>query len=587
MFNFNNHFQSGKGKDKVTALFIILRAILVLVFASFTQNYSATSETFPVTVFSNRSSPFCVAIWGSINTASDFSDTESFASKLRLLDNIYDPIFDIFLVKWSFDVCVDCRKFASIDEISKFSLNLHETGNFDCLTMENKPNFKFVIFDFYATLQTDLDHIFRNYSQKRNYHSNPPLYGPFYVTSKILSDAVNATLLVRAEAEAENISSVFYPLVSPTVQIYEMGGTPLIKFWEKYKRRSVHIARLTSLGFNFAYCSHPNVILEKAWNISVLVNAFDFKVWLTLFLAIFLISLKLATKLLNGVLLLQYRTFGSVIFKVSSAIIASVGNTQKSSLFLLWLFMCTVLVNYYTGSITSKLISPPEEETMTEISQVLKNNYSIIFEDIVHLGTVKATVQSYAQESNDHKSNVRKDLQSVHSLLNRLSRKSLIQDHTEYVRNVSYSEKVVILYIWPFIMKTVSDANNLIAKEQPKASERRHCYIGKEIIPSGEVFFGFGNHGSERLQGVFQSSYEAGLHLYWMSEFVHMSYAKRVQDRLKVVSPTHIKYDFISTVSALRMEGKVLTVFFVWAVCLAICAVSSVLEMFYSLKNDI
>ncbi|CAL8087575.1 unnamed protein product [Orchesella dallaii] len=420
----------------------------------------------------------------------------------------------------------------------------------------------------------------------RNYHDDPPIYGPFHIISKLFSDVVNATLITRAQAEISNISSVSYPLVNPAVQIYEMRGTPLIKFWNKYKNRSVHLTRLQTLGFNFAYCSTPSIIYEKAWNVSVLVNAFEFKVWAILLLAILCISLRIATEIQNGVLIFQFKSYGFVSYTVSSAIISTLPYPQKSGLLLLWMFMSLILVNYYTGSITSHLISPPEEDAMTEISQVVKNNYSIIFETIVQLGIMKATVQSYKNEDNGKTFNVRKDFQAIHSLLERFSPVSLIESHAEYIRNVSYSEKVVILYIWPFVMKTINDANNLIAMEQPIPSKRRHCYVGKRIIPSGEVFNGFGNHGSARLQQVFQSTVEAGVYLYWMTEFCQMSYAKRVQDRRKVTSPTQITYDFVSTFSALRMEGKVLTVFFVWTMCLVGCTISCAFEIYYCKGNN-
>ncbi|CAL8087581.1 unnamed protein product [Orchesella dallaii] len=535
---------------------------------------------------------FCFTIWknkdtipnqwgGNINRASGDNN--------NLAYNHYKSNLQLVHVKWLFDTCTNCIKLTKTDEISDLAMTLHKSRKMHCFELDNKFDFKIVIFDFYTTPQVLLDYTFKNFPEMRNYHTDPPLYGPFHIVSKLLSDKVNATLLTKAQAELENISTFSCPLVNPAVQIYEMGGMPLIKFWNTYRKRKVILARQQSLGFNFAYCSRPSIIHEKAWNVSVLVNAFEFKVWAILLLAILCISLKIATRILDGVLIFQYKTFGYVIYTISSAIISTLTlpYTQKSGLFLLWMFMSIILVNYYTGSITSRLISPPEEDAMTEISQVVKNNYSIIFDNIVHLGIMKATVQTYTKPQSGGKFDIRKDLQAIHSLLERLSPASLIKDQTEYIRNVSYTEKVVILYLWPFIMKAINEANNLIAMEQPIVSKRRHCYVGKQIIPSGEVFFGFGNHGSARIQQVFQSTVEAGIYLYWMTEFCQMSYAKRVQDRRKVVSPTQIKYDFLSTVSALRMEGKVLTVFFVWAVCLAGCVMSSVIEVFCSNKNNV
>jgi len=158
---------------------------------------------------------------------------------------------------------------------------------------------------------------------------------------------------------------------------------------------------------------------------------------------------------------------------------------------------------------------------------------------------------------------------------------SLVLNKTEFYKNLAYTKKIVTFFLWPFVMKAINEANNVIANDQPVHSKRRICYVGKRIIPSGETYFGFAPPGSDRLLQAFYSTFETGLYYYWMTEFLKMTYASRVQDRNKVVSPTQIKDDFVNIVSKLRMEGKILTVFFLWGVCLMICVISFGIEFMY------
>ncbi|CAL8127415.1 unnamed protein product [Orchesella dallaii] len=431
----------------------------------------------------------------------------------------------------------------------------------------------------------------------RDYHTNPPSYGPMFISTKVVADALNATLLARWYAQIKmSLDLGQYPLLNPAVQLYESSNNTVEVFWKKYRfshpGETAYLLRVQSIGFNFAYCDIPSVQNEKFWNISILINAFDAYIWMAMILSMVIISAII--HFLNDNTFPQAQrifSFLAILFSVLSALISvgpsfvSVWFIKKSGLFVLWMLICIVVVNYYSGSITSLLISPPTEDAMTKISDTIDRNYSLIFGDPVHLSIVNATVRNYLE--GDNGLDRQGTMKSVKHLLDRMGKHSVIQNQTKYKKTITYTPKTLILYLWTFVLSTINDANDLIAKEQPIASKRRHCYVGKHLIPSADTYVGVTPPESERLRNVFQTMLDSGLFSYWFTEFLKLGYAKRVQDRSKVVSPTQIHYDFASVVSPLQMEGKILTVFFLWIVCIGSCGISFAIEVMHSRRNRV
>ncbi len=77
----------------------------------------------------------------------------------------------------------------------------------------------------------------------------------------------------------------------------------------------------------------------------------------------------------------------------------------------------------------------------------------------------------------------------------------------------------------------------------------------------------FGNNKKLRKAALYLV--ESGILKYWRDEYIKLRYAKRVQERSKVISRTKIIYDFEKAVtSSLALEGKISSVFFLWVACL-------------------
>ncbi|CAL8087596.1 unnamed protein product [Orchesella dallaii] len=349
------------------------------------------------------------------------------------------------------------------------------------------------------------------------------------MTAKTIADKVNVTLLAKSSAPKRSTNE--FPLINPGIQAFETASTSLAKFWKKYRyssdgTESVQLSRLLSPGFNFGYCDNYNLKFRDSWNFLILLKAYDIYVWITV----------TTTLISNG--------------------------------------------TSFWGTVTSLLIRPPEDDVMKDISETVSRNYSLIFNSFIIQGIVSATAKSYSRKEKGH--GTWEDMKNIRILLQRMRKGSTQKSFEEMF---IYAGKTVSLYLWPFVLAYVNRANLIIAKKQPIPSKRRRCYVGKRLIPSGEIHYGFSPPGSERLRQVFQSMYETHLYSYWMSEGWKMTFAERVQDRAKVRSPTHIEQNLGSAVRPLQLEGTILSVFFLWGICLVASGLSYGSEIYLCWRN--
>jgi len=79
---------------------------------------------------------------------------------------------------------------------------------------------------------------------------------------------------------------------------------------------------------------------------------------------------------------------------------------------------------------------------------------------------------------------------------------------------------------------------------------------------------------------------ESGIYKFWMDEFSKILFSNRVQDRSKVISPTNVQSGFESGFSPLQLQGKILTVVFLWGTCLVICLISFVFELIVNIFRN-
>lgn len=154
----------------------------------------------------------------------------------------------------------------------------------------------------------------------------------------------------------------------------------------------------------------------------------------------------------------------------------------------------------------------------------------------------------------------------------------------KFLERVAVGKRKSAFGPWPYCLAVYNRVMAYIKKlnSQVKAKDRiiRHCHLGKQLVESGGLFWGFFPPGSNKLTAVFKQFLETGIYEYWMEDFYGTGFANRVQDRSRVKSPTKILEDSIQgAYSAGNLkEGHLSTVFVLWSLGLVLCMVVFISE---------
>lgn len=225
------------------------------------------------------------------------------------------------------------------------------------------------------------------------------------------------------------------------------------------------------LDASFAYCKIPNIEEDNYINFSVFLKTFDAYSWLALILAFIAITVITGPKKWLATLsaLLTYGSWQ----KLASLQISS-------SLFVLWLFIASVINNFYSGLITSKLISPPQNEIFANIEDLQNNNFTLLFR-----GNYLTVLGARAALQKLPASGIHPYLQVYRDMVNHAesvaTREKLYQAFQSKVKNYA------VAMPWHFVADLMSTFN----KRGKATKSMKHCYIGKELIPAGKYFYSF------------------------------------------------------------------------------------------------
>lgn len=125
---------------------------------------------------------------------------------------------------------------------------------------------------------------------------------------------------------------------------------------------------------NFAYCDWPRWKRENIWTFPVVTGPMDSKSWLALIGSILFLTLVMTRQW-------SYSTSCMATMVISVILSSGIsGNVPKFSiLFVIWMLCSIVLVNLYSGELTSRLIAPLEVDTISDVADLSKNGYTLIF----------------------------------------------------------------------------------------------------------------------------------------------------------------------------------------------------------------
>ncbi len=429
--------------------------------------------------------------------------------------------------------------------------------------------------------QSLLNSVIQNYSQLRSFHNWPRRTHPIVIFCNVVAQAFNATL----ESKMDN-----YYLTNPTQQTYPNQFPTIIttldtidvphktpSFYLKlYSTRNntnefpLFVAKDT-YRFNFVYCDIPKRQRESLWSFTIFTSPFDIWTWILLILSLLTISK------VTQISVKPFDFIAEILSNISSLLSSSIGTPthkagrEKSFLFILWISCGIIIHTFYVGMISSLLVRLPEENVMKNLTSLYRSNYKLVYADKGSLEFVKSLAISA----------------KFAPLINMLNAARVLPEPNN-LEALAFKTNVAVVYLWTYAFNVAAAAKVLISKQNIKNAKfgHRESYVGKELWNDNrQSFFGVIPPKAGLVYTILQRLVAAGIYRYWYEEYEGLAISKRVQDRVKFVSPTKIRLDEkfirgVSDVPSLKMSGKIKTIFCVWTICLGTCVAVLFLEMF-------
>lgn len=440
---------------------------------------------------------------------------------------------------------------------------------------------QYVLLDMVPSSHGLLQNVLQKRARFRDYFNNQIQAGPGtqMIVSNLIASSINATLV--GEGHPLWNRSDLFPTIMVGLSLFHGSGRNARNVWRRYFYNSQSpfpgknpvLRRGNSMDVNFIYCATPKIQTNDIWKFSIFFNPFDAWVWILLAVAIILVSILAYSSL-------SRKIFFPVFLSTLSVLLGGISDLPvkrwgTSGLFCLWMLVCSILVTFYTGEMTSQVIIPSPEETIKKFEELEKQNYTLLYGDLFKFGIVNATSRNL------------RGFPPAIKVLERMIPRAIVRTTLGIDKNLAealLSENGKASAVgWPLAMWMATYANLQISTREAKnissKARKKRCYVGKELIPTGESYFSFLPPGNDNLARGFLRLEAAGIPDRWMQEFMAIVYSRRVQDRVKVISPTQMIQDG-HTVMELTIEGKIATIFLLWMICLCVSLVAFVGELY-------
>ncbi len=445
---------------------------------------------------------------------------------------------------------------------------------------------KYLVMNYYQAPQSELQETFKYFYRKRDYYRVPyrnfTVFGPTYNSFNAIAEVNNITLITDKYFETANISNHncinFYPNVwtfpeAPysLQKIFRHKSSQKNQSSRQISNSEVTIIPIPQFDFNFVYCDAPKLRREVPWNIESLYYVFKSNVWLLILLSIF--GVMTALKFIAN-----QATFSETAFVTLGLIfpdgIDLENKFKRIPLLYFWIFACFNLSNHYSAIITSTVISPPKERSFSFLSDIAKNNFTLLLDSKVSFQIVNTSVRNQVDDYGNNS-----DIVALNGALENFVTKVRLlslevhsgSGERKGAQLLASKGKFYLVHMWQFVLTYFDEVNNLFGSITPH-KRPVHCYLGKRLVPSGAMYMLFvspGTGNKHKLKRTFFLLMDSGIYLYWRKEYIQLVHSMRVQDRSKVISSTKVVYDFEDVViSPLLLEGKISSVFFLWFVCM-------------------
>lgn len=450
-----------------------------------------------------------------------------------------------------------------------------------------------VLLDFYNIQQDFILDVLENYPRMRDISSTSSPIFPHIILAALLAELVNKTIFSKATFDSKfRNHSAGYPVVHPFIQLFDpKPGKSLYQLYNYFHNREreqrdvepLKFVHFRTLGYNFGYCDVQKVSSYGDFSILLIFKTADFTVWIYLLLSIALISVVISIK--PEAYLTSYPELIATLSVLLSAGFSGVLNVKRSPLFVLWMYMCVVMVTYYSSSMTSVLIRPPADDKMTRLSDLQIKNYSLVFDrNRFELNSLKGRITRILNHMQVFETNSKSKFLETFHILNELLNRTVFVKTYGGIPVLASSTSLpsglrhAVIASWAQVMYFITRAQAVASEQDVKDGKRRICRVGEKLFLQTKYFYGFAPPGSAAIQEKFNLLMAQGVVQRWMSESVAITSAPRVQKRIQVKSPTQLA-EQLPPPKPLEIEGKIKNVFVLWAMCLGNCAVAFLLEM--------
>lgn len=323
-----------------------------------------------------------------------------------------------------------------------------------------------------------------------------------------------------------------------------------------------YLIQITSDEWAFATCDTLKKENYSIWQFSLFTDPFDKISWTMLVISFVFVAIMSP----KGAFM---STLSSMLLLGAHAL------SKRSCLFVVWMVACTVIGTFYTGTIQSTLIKPLNDDVAKTFGDLKERNYTLAIPESAK--TIKTQFKLLSNFTNSSISKTRENLNWL------LERAQVVADADVYQRMATKKGKWAsvgpwyLSHLYAWLHPLLLDINSTL---NPVEVNSRRCYVGQEFINSDVEFYVFNPPGTEIVAAVFQRLIYAGIVQRWEEEGHALIHSGRVQDRVRVKSPRIIRNLEMRVIESLRMEGKTLTIFLFYGMCILMCLVGLGLEMF-------
>lgn len=384
-----------------------------------------------------------------------------------------------------------------------------------------------------------------------------------------LAESTNATLVSGEEVKPEEYGQY------PQIKIHHTAHWSSVR---DYRNRSyqitdklppgVHLVKVREIEWNFVYCSIDRQEKISVWDFTIFADPLDSWTWLWLITA-FIIIVPLSGKKLS-------RTIMPAISATLS--LGTTAPSRKSQLFLLWMVACMLIGNLYSGEITSKVMVPPKDVLITHFDQLEEMNFAAL-----HRDRDRHMLPSLMEFLGKGGSPIKRIIRGLLEKVEFLSALEIYGALAHDKRRLAYVSQ------WPSVHSLIwthNVINDWYSSGHRMKKSTRKCHVGKELASISERFVIFLPPENLRLVMAFVKIVESGIYQRWDQEEQGLLHSFRVQDRVRIKSPTKIFERETANPKAQSLTGKMLTMFLLWIVCIFISIVGFCSELGFQSTFD-